>query len=250
MGSAAFNHEPEFVEVLQFTRPTHSQPDWRKLTFESLSVPAAERILSRGEHLLQDSTLLAQEQEHRLINGLQLIANLLSMQSRIAPPEAVGHLVAAAGRVIALGRVHRLLHRLDHQDKVEFGEYLRSLCDGLRALFFEKRAPLALVVEVEKIEIPTAFAIPLGFIVNELITNSVKYAQGNVTIEFLRTSSSHCSVSVSDDGPGLPADFDPSSSKGLGMSIVQSLAKQIAGEMEIAPGANGRGARFTITFAL
>jgi two-component sensor histidine kinase len=247
MGSAALDHKPEFTAALQLIRQPQANC---QRTFQSQLVLTAEPTLPRRERLLQGSTLLAQEQEHRLINGLQLIAGLLSRQSRAAPVEAVGHLVAAAGRVVALARVHRLLHLLDHQDKVEFGQYLQSLCDSLRTLLFEERAPLTLRVEVETIEIATAFAIPLGFILNELITNSVKYAQGNVTIQFASTSPSHCSLSVADDGPGLPASFDPISSSGLGMSIVQSLVKQIAGELQIAPGDNGRGVRFTVTFVL
>ena len=92
------------------------------------------------------------------------------------------------------------------------------------------------------------FAIPLGFIVNELITNSAKHAQSNITVRLEATPTIGHSLSVSDDGPGLPAGFDPATSKGLGMKIIGSLVKQIGGELQIAPGGNGRGASFTVTF--
>ena len=91
-------------------------------------------------------------------------------------------------------------------------------------------------------------AIPLGFIVNELITNSAKYAKGNITVRIEATSPTDRSLSVMDDGPGLPAGFNPADSKGLGMKIVLSLVQQIGGELHILPGDNGRGTRFLIKF--
>ena len=91
-------------------------------------------------------------------------------------------------------------------------------------------------------------AIPLGFIVNELITNSAKYAEGHVTVRIEATSPTDRSLSVVDDGPGLPAGFKPADSKGLGMKIVLSLVKQIGGELHILPGDNGRGTRFKVSF--
>jgi two-component sensor histidine kinase len=191
--------------------------------------------------------LLAEEMEHRLLNGLQMIATILSIQSRTALPEAAGQMIAAAGRVAALGRVHRTLSLLDDQNHVEFGQYLQHLCENLRCLFFS-HAGDQLVVETERAEIPTDIATALGLIINELITNSAKYARSNVTVRFKLKSPRRCSLSVSDDGPGLPTAFDIASSKGLGMNIVQSLVKQIAGELQIVPGNCGCGIRFTITF--
>ena len=92
--------------------------------------------------------MLAQEFEHRLINGLQLIVSLLSLQSRTATtPEAAAQLTIAARRVAALGRVHRRLHLLDHQDNVEFKEYLQHLCEDLSGLLFQEGSGYAIVVE-------------------------------------------------------------------------------------------------------
>jgi two-component sensor histidine kinase len=104
------------------------------------------------------------------------------------------------------------------------------------------------VVEGANAEIPTAIAIPLGFIVNELITNSVKYAQGNITVRFETSPSGH-TLSVGDEGPGLPVGFEPTRSKGLGMKIVLSQVKQIRGALDIQAGDNGLGTRFTVTFS-
>ena len=207
-----------------------------------------EAWLHEKSELLQRQDLLTQELEHRLVNSLQIIVSLLSLQSRTAGPEAAAQLTIAANRVASFGRVHRGLHLLDHQESVHFKQYLQHLCDDLSDLLFEGETAHTIVVEGAGIDLPTVFAIPLGFIVNELITNSAKHAQSNITVRLEATPTIGHSLSVSDDGPGLPAGFDPATSKGLGMKIIGSLVKQIGGELQIAPGGNGRGASFTVTF--
>jgi two-component sensor histidine kinase len=194
--------------------------------------------------------MLAQEFEHRLINGLQLIGSLLSLQSRKASPEAAAQLTIAAHRVGALGRVHRQLHLLDHRENVELKPYLQRLCEDLSGLLFERQADRAIVVQGSNFEIPASLGIPLGFIVNELITNSAKYAEGNITVLLESASSTRHSLSVMDDGPGLPAGFEPANSKGLGMKIVLSLVKQIGGELRILPHQNDRRGRFEVLFSV
>jgi two-component sensor histidine kinase len=227
-----------------------SQKKHDALVVELRAALAREQVLQQEKHeLSQRQIMLAQEFEHRLINSLQLIVSLLSLQSRTATtPEAADQLTIAARRVAALGRVHRRLHLLDHQDHVEFKEYLQHLCEDLSGLLFQEGSGYAIVVEGAKAEIPTTMAIPLGFIVNELITNSAKYAEGHVTVRIEATSPTDRSLSVVDDGPGLPAGFKPADSKGLGMKIVLSLVQQIGGQLRIMPGDNGRGTRFMVKF--
>jgi two-component sensor histidine kinase len=178
-----------------------------------------------------------------------LIVSLLSLQSRAAKSvEAASQLTIAANRVAAIGRVHRRLHLLDHQNSVELKAYLHGLCDDLSGLIFQEQIGRAVVVTGANVKLSTALDIPLGFIANELITNSVKYAKGNVIVEIETSPTTH-SLSVVDDGPGLPADFDPARSNGLGMKIVRSLVKQINGSLVFGPGDDGRGTRFTVAFA-
>jgi two-component sensor histidine kinase len=206
-------------------------------------------LLQEKNDIAQRHAMLAQEFEHRLINGLQLIVSLLSLQSRTATtPEAAEQLNVAARRVGALGRVHRRLHLLDHQDHVEFKEYLQHLCEDLSSLLVQHTRGHAIVVEGVQVEIPTTLAIPLGFIVNELITNAAKYAEGHVTVRIEAVSPTDRSLSVVDDGPGWPTGFKPEDSKGLGMKIVLSLVQQIGGTLRILPGDNGRGTTFVVKF--
>ena len=208
-----------------------------------------QKLLNHQQELAQRQLMLAQEFEHRLVNGLQLVVSLLSLQSRTATtPEAAAQLTIASRRVSAFGRVHHRLHLLDHQDRVKFKSYLQHLCEDLSGLLFEVQTGYAIEVDGPEIEIPTASAIPLGFIVNELITNSVKHAKSQITVRIETNSTSNYSLSVLDDGPGLPVDFDPANSAGLGMKIIHALVKQIGGAFQILPVENGRGTRSTVTF--
>jgi two-component sensor histidine kinase len=250
MSIAAHDTRFQFPWLRAVGLDTREQRLVKALTAELLAARRREAALLRKQQdLSQRQVMLAQEFEHRLLNGLQLVVGLLSSQSRTAPtPEAAAQLTIAARRITALGRVHGQLHLLDHQDNVEFKQHLQHLCEDLSGLLFREETGCAIVVEGANCEIPTALAIPLGFIVNELITNSVKYATSNITVRLETTSPACHSLSVLDDGPGLPAGFDPAKSKGLGMTIVLSLVKQIGGELHVLRGDNGRGAHFRVTF--
>jgi two-component sensor histidine kinase len=213
---------------------------------------AREKALQReNSDLLQCQDVMAQEFEHRLLNSLQLVVSLLWLQSRAAGTrEAATQLNIAADRVAALGRVHRRLHLLDHQERVKFKKYLTHLCTDLSGLLFREGTKRAIVVKGANVEIPTTLGIPLGFIVNELITNSAKHAEGNIIVRLGTVLGHSHSLSVSDDGPKSSTEFDPVGGSGLGMKIIQSLVKQIGGEFHTAHAEAGRGACFTITFPL
>jgi len=174
--------------------------------------------------------------------------SLLSLQSLAAPtPEAADQLTIAAGRVAAFGRVHRRLHLLDRQKSVEIKQYLRMLCVDIADLLLEKGAGRAVVVEGAEITLPSKLGIPLGFLVAEAITNSVKYATGDIIVRIQRSVATVL-LSISDDGPGLPADFDPMKQKGLGMKLIQSLTKQIGGTLQFTSGDDARGTRLMVSF--
>ena len=208
-----------------------------------------KELLAEMSVLSQQQDLMAQEFDHRLGNSLQMVVSLLSLQSLAAPtPEAATQLTIAARRVAAFGRVHRRLHFLDRQKNVEFKQYLRTLCVDIADLLLHKGAGRAVVVEGADVTLPTALGIPLGFLVAEAITNSVKYATGDIIVR-IQTSVPTVLLSISDDGPGLPADFDPMKQKGLGMKLIQSLTKQIGGTLEFAPGDGQRGTRLTVSFS-
>ena len=99
-----------------------------------------------------------------------------------------------------------------------------------------------------ELKISRVLAVPLGFIASELITNSIKYAKGKITVSLQTMPNGDCALSVSDDGPGLPEAFDPAATNGLGMKIIAALVRQIHGELNFAKGDHDQGTRFSVLF--
>ena len=200
--------------------------------------------------LVKGQLARSKEFEHRLFNGLQLIVNLLLLQCRSAVPAVAEQLNTAAARISAFARVHHRLHLVDYQDKVEIKQHLQDLCTDLAGLLFADQVKQTIVVESPNCELPATLAVPISLIVNELITNSVKHAKSNITVRFESLTPVSHSISVVDEGPGLPGGFDPAKSAGLGMQIVLALVKEIGGELRFLTGTNGRGTMVTLTFFL
>jgi two-component sensor histidine kinase len=195
--------------------------------------------------------MLAREFEHRVTNGLQIIAGLLSRQSRAMPTaEACVELGIAARRIVALGTVHHRLRLVDQPANVELKKFLIGLCGDLSDLLFPSRTDHAIVVEGRKVEVPSSLASALGLITNELVTNSVKHTKGNITVRLEKNAHAAYSLSVLCDGPGLPADFEAAKSNGFGMKLILWLVEQIGGELQIVPRRDGHRARFIVTFSL
>lgn len=213
-------------------------------------VLAREKVLlDQKDELIRHKDLMSRESDHRLMNGLQMVSSLLSLQSREAKnTKAAEQLRIAATRVATIGSVHKRLHALDHVRTVELKQYLENLCQDMAGILPATGGENDLTVEGIAIEVPTAIGIPLGYIVSELVTNCAKYAPGKISVRLGITLGGRYELSVSDDGPGFPKRFDPKKSKGLGMKIVSSLVNQIGGQWLFGPNHPGRGARFTVLF--
>jgi two-component sensor histidine kinase len=208
-------------------------------------------LLDQKDELLRHKDLMSRESDHRLMNGLQMVSSLLSLQSRQTQnAKAAEQLQIAANRVAAIGSVHKRLHALDHVGTIELKQYLENLCKDMTGILPAEAAEHKLAVEGITLEIPTAIGIPLGYVVSELVTNSAKYANGKITVSLGANPGKGYELSVSDNGPGLPAGFDPRKSKGLGMKIVSSLVDQIGGKLLFRPSRSGRGVRFAVLFTL
>lgn len=209
-----------------------------------------DALLLEKDALLAEQELLRSESDHRLLNGLQMVVSLLSLQSRAAPTsDAATQLSIAANRVGTIERVHRRLHFHDGTKTVALRKYLREFCQDFSTISsFDPALTLDILVEGSELEVPTAKAIPLGFIANELITNAVKYGKGRIVVGLEASSDGRHALSVSNDGQSLPDDFDPAAFRGLGMKIIQSFIKKIGGEFRFERGAENQGARFSVLF--
>jgi two-component sensor histidine kinase len=177
---------------------------------------------------------LFSELNHRVKNNLAIISGLLSMQARNAEdPEVSGQLLKAVDRIHAIADVHTSLYRQGAKDKVDFAVYLGALCERISGSMFEA-ARIRLEVDAYSATIPVAQAVPLGVIVNELITNAVKHAyapptSGVVTVTF-RSTKGGMTLDVADQGVGIPIDVMQGAG-GLGMRLVRSMVRQLGGEL-------------------
>jgi two-component sensor histidine kinase len=208
-------------------------------------------LLKEREEWIQSQAILSREADHRLLNNLQMVAGLLSMQSRTSENvEAASALTLAAARVVTIGRIHRHLHSSDGVQTVAFKHFVEELCSDFSSMLaVEAGAEEAVAVEGVQLELPTTIGIPLGFVVNELITNALKYGEGHVAVRLDEHARKGFALSVENDGPALPANFDPAHSQGLGMRIIRTFVAKIGGELLIGQGDAGKGARFTVLFA-
>jgi two-component system, sensor histidine kinase PdtaS len=210
-----------------------------------------EALLSQKDGLIRQQGVLSKESDHRLLNGMQMIVSLPSLQSRAsANAEVASQLTVAANRVATIARVHQRLHYLDRVRTVAFRQYLEDLCrDFSTMLSSGKRLEQAIVVEGIEIKLPTVAAIPLSFIVGEMITNAAKYGKGRIKVRLEPNPEKRYALSVSNDGPVLPEGFDATACKGLGMTIIRSLVEGIGGESRIGRSDKNQGTRFTVLFS-
>ena len=210
-----------------------------------------ESLLRQKDETIQNQALLSSESDHRLLNDLQIIISLLSLQSRATTnAEVASQLAAAADQIAMIGRIHRRLHSFEGAKTVAFNNFLENLCSDFSSLLSSGQCDERdIAVEGAEIDLPTATCRPLGFIANELITNAAKYGKGRITVRLEQNREKSYALAVSNDGPALSEEFDPAARKGLGMRIVRSFVERIGGELLIGRGDKDQGARFTVLFS-
>jgi two-component sensor histidine kinase len=247
---------PRF-EFIRLLRRAPSRSEYEQ-GYGSDPVEALREALTREAILIRQKGSLVEEQEalrneadHRLLNGLQMVVSLLMLQSRAAAtPDVALQLSVAANRVATIERIHRRLHLNDGTQTVAFKKYLEEFCaDFSGVMASDEDSHLAILVQCADVSLPTAIAIPLGFITNELITNAVKYGKGRICVRLEARLGKSYALAVTNDGPALPEGFDPAASKGLGMKIIQSFVRQIGGELRFGRGDMNQGAHFTVLFS-
>lgn len=206
----------------------------------------AERLRA----LLADRTLLLAEVNHRVKNSLQQIASVVRLQSRaVSHPDAREALDQTLARIMAVGRVHEQLYKSDARiglfDAGAYAEGLaRELVDSMG------RDDIALETRVEAVLLDASQAVPLALILNELVTNALKYGcpkdvAPRIQVTFGTDGDSY-RLRVADNGDGLPKGFSPKTAKSLGMRAIEALTRQLGGRLEIE--AVKTGASFAVVF--
>lgn len=200
--------------------------------------------------LLHDKEMLMKEIHHRVKNNLMIISSLLSLQSRYIKDEATREIFKESEtRAKSMALIHERLYRSGDLKSIDFPDYIRSLTRDIFNTYVTSRGRVQLQLDVQDVTVDVNSAVPLGLIINELVTNSLKYAfpddrEGIIKISFHKYDDEYV-LEVSDDGIGIPNDFDIEKSNSLGMLLVNSLTSQIQGELELK---RDRGTTFIIKF--
>jgi PAS domain S-box-containing protein len=212
---------------------------------------------------LKEKEVLLQEIHHRVKNNLQIISGLLTLQADQSAGKSIGEIfLESQDRIRSIALIHEKLYRSHNLAEIIFDEYLRALIENLFLSHGVIAGHITVSYEMESMLFTIEKAIPLGLIVNELVTNALKHAfpagqQGEIRISLQecagparRAPADHgCAPTyeliVADNGIGLPANQIPEQQKSLGMNLVSMLAKQLQAELEVK---TGPGTEFRIIF--
>jgi two-component system sensor histidine kinase ChiS len=198
---------------------------------------------------LKEKEVLLKEIHHRVKNNLQIIHSLLRLQRRtLKDPQAAASLLDSQSRIESIALIHEKLYRTDNLARVNCNDYIPDLIDNLVASY-TTQPDILLKVEIANVTLALDEAIPCGLIINELISNALKYAfpktGGELYIELYLEDKSNISLIVKDNGIGLPENFDLSQTNSLGLQLVQDFVEQLKGTLQINV---GNGTIFKVTF--
>lgn len=202
------------------------------------------------QHFLTEKEWLLKEIHHRVKNNLQIVMSLLNSQSAYIDNEpALTAIHDSQHRVHAMSLIHQKLYNSENVSSIDMSLYIRELVSYL-AESFNTGQRIRFEYDIESLDMDVSEAVPLGLILNEAITNSIKYAfpderRGVITISLSHTDEDHCLLNISDDGIGMPAHFTGKKAGSLGMSLMEGLSEDLAGSFMME---NNKGTTIKIRF--
>ncbi len=206
--------------------------------------------LKEKEQLVADKDLLIKEIHHRVKNNFQVISSLLKLQSARAKDDTVKLILEeSCTRILSMSKIHEMLYRTDNLEHINFRENIQNIVHSLVELYNGNCRHVTFNVVCDNIKLTIDTAIPCSLILNELISNSLKYAfndweHAKIDI-ILASKNGNCILSVKDNGIGYPDGFENKTSGSLGILIVKTFASQLNGKIEFI---NSGGAECRITF--
>jgi len=212
-----------------------------------------EVILHKNEqlqHFSNEKEWLVKEIHHRVKNNFHIVASLLEIQSSyLKNKEALSAIKESQHRIHSMSIIHQKLYQSDTLSTIHMPEYIYELVEYLRESY-AIRDKVGFSMQIENIELNHASAITLGLILNEAITNSIKYAfaatkDGKISISLSHISDSQLLLSIVDNGRGLPTDFESKIGASMGMELLQGLTDDLGGSLSIET--NG-GTRIKVIF--
>jgi PAS domain S-box-containing protein len=189
---------------------------------------------------LEEKRVLLQEVHHRVKNNMQVISSMLMLQSSfIKNNEFIDILQLCRDRIMSMALVHEKIYESTELANINFREYLEALSESLYSHYVGDREGIAMKLDVEDMFLDIDTSVPLGLIINELLTNALKHAFkereiGELSLSLHSVDGDALELIVRDDGVGLPGDFDMDNPKTFGLQIVGLLAeKQLHGKIDI-----------------
>lgn len=200
---------------------------------------------------LGEKEALLQEIHHRVKNNLQIVGSLLSLQSgTIDDPQTLSHFAESQGRIRAMALIHEKLYQSKTLARIDLADYIGSLVAILTRTYAIGGA-VTTRLRLDRVWVSTDTAVPIGLMLNELVTNALKYAfpsrrAGRVTVTLRAQPAGRIELSVHDDGIGLAPEINLEKANSLGLRLVRLFARQLRAEISFAsvPG----DTNFCITF--
>lgn len=210
-----------------------------------------KKIEEKMKISLREKEILLKEIHHRVKNNMQIISSLLSLQSRyIRDPKDLELFMDSENRVRSMALVHEKLYQSKNLTRIDFESYIRELIAHLSHFYNINLNEIKINVDVKNIYLNIEEAIPCAQIINELISNSMKYAfqgknSGQIDVLFYKNDIEKYVLVIKDNGIGLPDNFNLENSKSLGLQLVTALNGQLKGKIDLD---KTNGCSFTITF--
>lgn len=204
------------------------------------------------EKSVKEKELLMRELQHRVKNNLNIVTGILRLgEMNITDTLPKKIFTDARNRINAIASIYENLYQSPDISSIELHLYIDGLADSLITTYTTGGGRIDLVKELDRCSIELKRAVPLGLLVNELVTNSIKYAfngtnEGTISVR-LKNSDGIITIAVEDTGRGLPEDITADDGGNMGLTLVRMLAEQIEGKLSFE---SGNGTRISVTFDL
>ena len=222
----------------------------KKLVVVDSDITAGKNMQKLIEISLKEKDVLLKEIHHRVKNNLQIIISLLNLQTGYIKDEVTLKAVKdGQSRVRSMALVHEKFYQSDELSEIDFAEYIEKLCHFIYQSYGDKTDRIHLQISGDKIGLDMDTAMPCGLLVNEIVSNSYKYAfpnqeKGTIQIDF-KKNDNKIILFIQDNGVGFPEEYDLEKSESLGMQLIQALTSQLDGDLVVS---RENGTSFKISF--
>ncbi len=204
------------------------------------------------EQKANEKEMLLKEVHHRVKNNLQTVSSLLRMQGRaVEDPHTLSQIQSSQNRVVCMAMVHEMLYMREDLSCIEYSTYVQQLADYLVKSVKGSDTDIRLRIDIPEVELGIDTALPLGLLINEAVTNALKYGfegrdTGEISIALEKEDELYYVLRIGDDGVGYPENMDYKASKSLGLKLIHNLSRQLKGS--VIRDLSKRGTNYIIRF--